>query len=1053
VVRLVKGTDYATFTPDDVFLQFAPIAFDASTFEIWACLLNGGKLVIMPAEAPSLEKLSNVIAHLRISTLWLTSGLFHQMVDSHCEELNAVRQLLTGGDVLSPHHIRRMRQQNPQCILIAAYGPTENTTFTSCYRVPAPEQIHSPIPIGRPIANTEVYVLDDRLQPVPIGVPGELYIGGEGLARGYLNCPELTAERFIAHPFRPEGRVYRTGDWVRYLPDGNLEFIGRRDQQVKVRGFRVELGEVEAALHAYPGVREAVVTMREDAPGDKRLIAYVVADADEPPSAGEWRRFLQERLPGYMVPSAFVAIPALPLTPNGKLDRAALPAPSIVRETEAVAPRTQDEQRLADIFAELLRIPKVGIHDNFFELGGDSILAIQIVARARCAGLHFTPRQIFEQPTIAGLLTVVNTAPIPAEKETVPGTAPLTPIQHWFFEQKLANPQHYNQAVLLQVSPDIDDARWVYAFGQLLTHHDALRLRFFHTGEGWIQTLAEPPAEIPYRRTDLSGITPLHRPAAIAARAAKVQASLDLGRGPLLRAELFDFGGDEKPLLLIVIHHLAVDGISWRILLEDLETVSAGADHPPRLPPKTTAFTFWARKLAAYAGSTELREEAAYWLTTLPSHAVPLPLDLAAPPEANTAGSSRMVVVTLEPLETERLLREAAQAHHSTAEEILLTALALTLSQWTESDATLVDLEGHGREAIFDDADLSRTVGWFTTIFPVPLDVSSCTNHGAALRQIKERLHAVPHRGIGYGLLRYMSEGEAGQHLKMLPEAQISFNYLGQFEHAADPDAREDDLRGLACSESGRRRYLIDINGGIFADRLHLSWIYSEAVHQRDTIEVLAMVFMEKLRELINYCPSRGESPLSPMDFPLSNLDHSQLVGLLADNPDLEDIYPLSPMQEGMLFHTLLDPDSEIYVEQLHHCFQNGIDVETFEQSWRRLVVRHPVLRTTFHWKGLDAPLQIVHGNAQLDCQYLEWRESPRKKEQLAESLSPASLPARCCDGNSSITLTGSWSSGDPMPRTQRPITSQGIAVKPIYSVSSGFDRSPAIRSMRSMRY
>ena len=294
-------------------------------------------------------------------------------------------------------------------------------------------------------------MLDDRLQPVPIGVPGELYIGGEGLARGYLHQPELTAERFIPHPFRSGARLYRTGDWVRYLPDANLEFLGRRDQQVKVRGFRVELGEVEAALRGYPDVREAVATVREDTPGDKRLVAYVVTD--KPPSVSEWRHFLQARLPDYMVPSAFVALAALPLTANGKVDRSALPIPAVARETAAVAPRTEDERRLADIFAEVLHLPQVGIHDNFFELGGDSILAIQIVARARAQGLRFTPRQLFEQPTIAGLLAVADAAIIAAEQGTVTGTAPLTPIQHWFFEQNLVDPQHYNQAVLLTVSP------------------------------------------------------------------------------------------------------------------------------------------------------------------------------------------------------------------------------------------------------------------------------------------------------------------------------------------------------------------------------------------------------------------------------------------------------------------------------------------------------------------------------------------------------------------------------------------------------------------------
>ncbi|ARO86883.1 non-ribosomal peptide synthetase [Nitrosospira lacus] len=985
VVRLIKEAGYATFTSDDVFLQFAPIAFDASTFEIWGGLLSGGQLVIMPPMAPSLEELADVIEQHRISTLWLTTGLFHQMVDSHCERLGGVRQLLTGGDVLSPDYIRKMRERHPQCVLIAAYGPTENTTFTSCYRVPPAEKIHSPIPIGRPIANTEIYVLDDRLQPVPIGVAGELYIGGEGLARGYLHQPELTAERFIPHPFRAGARVYRTGDWVRYLPDANLEFLGRRDQQVKVRGFRVELGEVEAALRGYPGVREAVATVREDTPGDKRLAAYVVAD--KAPSASEWRSFLQARLPDYMVPSAFVALPALPLTANGKIDRAALPVPAMAREAEAAVPRTEDEQRLAEIFAQVLRLDQVGVHDNFFELGGDSILAIQIVARARGRGLRFTPRQLFERPTIAGLLTVANTGSIAAEQGIVTGTAPLTPIQHWFFEQELADPQHYNQVVLLAVSRDIDDNRWIRVFDQLLAHHDALRLRFFRTGDGWIQMLADPGSVTPYRRIDLSGVARSQRMAAVAEQAAQVQASLDLSRGPLLRAVLFDFGEGEEASLLIVIHHLAVDGVSWRILLEDLDTANARMDHPAALPPKTTAFTSWAGKLAAHANSADIMGEARYWLAALPMQATPLPRDLPAPLEANTAGSSHTVVVSLSTEETARLLRDIARTHRARIDEILLTAVGLALARWIGVGETLVDVEGHGRETLFDDVDLSRTVGWFTTIFPVALDVRGCANPGAALRRIKEKLRAIPHRGIGYGLLRYMSRSEAGDRLKALPQAQMSFNYLGQFEHSADPGADGNDARGPAFSERDRRRYLIDVNGGVFSDRLHLSWIYSEAIHRRATIETLAGAFLEELRGIIAYSPSARDMGFSPADFPLSNLDQVQMDELLRDNPDLDDIYPLSPMQEGMLFHTLLDPDSGIYIEQLHHSFASDIDIEAFERSWWCVVMRHPALRTTFHWNGLDSPLQVVHREAKLNCVRLDWRGSSQLKQRLDDFL------------------------------------------------------------------
>ncbi|SEL65288.1 non-ribosomal peptide synthase domain TIGR01720/amino acid adenylation domain-containing protein, partial [Nitrosovibrio tenuis] len=1014
----------------DRVLQLASPAFDVATEEIFPSWLCGATVVVWPETGPpGFSDLLDFVESRHLSVLNLPATYWHGWVEelSNLRIPSSLRLVIVGSEPMIPARLAEWRRQTDGRIaLINAYGPSEATiTATVCKLAPltipttpangivlaagsmSPVNPTSDtsilsVPIGRPIANTEIYVLDDRLQPVPIGVPGELYIGGDGLARGYLNQPALTAERFIPHPFHSGERLYRTGDWVRYLPDANLEFLGRRDQQVKVRGFRIELGEVEAALRGYPDVHEAVATVREDIPGDKRLVAYVVTD--KPPPVSEWRHFLQARLPDYMVPSAFVALAALPLTANGKVDRSALPIPVVVRETEAVAPRTEDEQRLANIFAEVLHLPQVGIHDNFFELGGDSILAIQIVARARAQGLRFTPRQLFEQPTIAGLLAVADAAIIAAEQGTVTGTARLTPIQHWFFEQNLIDPQHYNQTVLLPVSPDIGDDRWVRVFTRLLDHHDALRLRFFRTDDGWMQTLSDPGGEIPFARVDVSGVEPSQRAAVIARRSAQAQASLDLARGPLLRAVLFDLGPEENARLLIVIHHLAIDGVSWRVLLEDLDTARAQSDEldrPASLPPKTTAFISWAEKLAAYANlensarpensansanSAILREEAQYWLDALPSQAPPLPTDLNAPPEANTAGSSRTVVVSLSAEETAHLLRDITRTHQARIDETLLAALALAFARWTGVGMLLVDVEGHGREALFDDVDLSRTVGWFTTIFPLALDVSDCIDPATpdvALRHVKERLRAIPRRGIGYGLLRYISKGETAELLRALPQPQISFNYLGQFEYSADPAAGETDLRGPAFSERSRRHYLIDVNGGVFAGKLNVSWIYSEAVHHRATIESLASTFIDELRRVIAHCLSFKAERLTPSDFPLAKLNQAQLDELLRDNPDLEDIYPLSPMQEGMLFHTLLDPDSGAYVEQLHHSFASSVDIEAFEESWRRVVARHPVLRTTFHWQGLDAPVQVVHREVRLDCARDDWHELPEMDREM----------------------------------------------------------------------
>jgi amino acid adenylation domain-containing protein len=411
VARLVLGTDYFRGGAGETFIQLAPIAFDASTFEIWGALLTGARLVIAPPGSLSLEEIGRVVRDRAVTTLWLTAGLFHQMVDLGVTQLRGVRQLLAGGDVLSVAHVERVLRELPQCRFLNGYGPTENTTFSSCHPV-ATGDLQISVPIGRPIANTRAYVLDRHMGPAPIGVPGELYLGGAGLAWGYWDRPGLTAERFVPDPFGPAGggefggRLYRTGDRVRWRADGVLEFLGRLDDQVKLRGHRVEPGEVEAAVREYPSVRSVVVIASGEL-DDKRLVAYVVADGPAP-GAGELRSFLHERLPDFMIPSAFVFLEELPLTPNGKVDRKALPLPVTEDRLGAkpafVPPNNPIEELLASIWASVLRIDRVGIHDNFFQLGGHSLLATQVISRiVATLGIELPLRAVFEFPTVAAL--------------------------------------------------------------------------------------------------------------------------------------------------------------------------------------------------------------------------------------------------------------------------------------------------------------------------------------------------------------------------------------------------------------------------------------------------------------------------------------------------------------------------------------------------------------------------------------------------------------------------------------------------------------------------
>ncbi|MEO6889068.1 MAG: amino acid adenylation domain-containing protein [Ktedonobacteraceae bacterium] len=419
VVRLVKETNYVSLDAGQVFLQFASISFDAATFEIWGSLLNGAKLVVFPPYKPSLQELGQVLRQQRITTLWLTAGLFHQMVEERLADLTTVRQLLAGGDVLSVPHVQKVLRELPECVLINGYGPTENTTFVTCYplRADADRQLRTSVPIGYPIANTTACILDAHLQLVPVGVPGELYAGGDGVARGYLQRPELTAERFIPHPFSKSAgeRLYKTGDSARYLADGAIEFLGRRDSQVKIRGFRVEPGEIEAALVQHPLIRECVVVVREDSPGDKRLVAYLVANAQSSPASNELRSFLKETLPDYMLPSAFVYLDVFPLTPQGKVDRRALPAPesnALAQGSLDEAPRTLEEEALAKIWQDVLHVEHVSIFANFFELGGHSLLATQVISRIRQTFQRELPlRSLFEKPTVAELALAIMQAP------------------------------------------------------------------------------------------------------------------------------------------------------------------------------------------------------------------------------------------------------------------------------------------------------------------------------------------------------------------------------------------------------------------------------------------------------------------------------------------------------------------------------------------------------------------------------------------------------------------------------------------------------------------
>ncbi|MEH2211070.1 non-ribosomal peptide synthetase/type I polyketide synthase [Nostoc sp.] len=888
----------------DRILQFSSISFDIAAEELFPSWLAGATVVLRSGDMVSMSMdLWQVSEQERLTVLNLPTAYWHQWVHSLALSNKLLPQTLrlvvVGGEKASSATLAMWRQLPgaEHVRWVNTYGPTEATIIVTVYE-PGTLLASQEIPIGRPIANTQIYLLDRQLQPVPIGIPGEIYIGGVPLARGYLNRPEQTALAFIRNPFSdtPGDRLYKTGDLARYQSNGDIEYLGRIDDQVKIRGFRIELEEIEAVLSQHPAVQETVVIVREDVPGNKRLVAYVVANQTPIPAIAQLQQFLKQKLPEYMVPTIIVFLDTLPLTPNSKLDRRALPAPDPARSELAgsyVAPQTSAEEILAKIWAEVLGVKQVSIHDNFFELGGDSILSIQIIARANQAGLVLTPKQLFFNQTIAELATVAEISSVSQIKQKlVTGEVVLTPIQRWFFEQELSQPHHWNQAMLLEVRQTLDPGLLEQVVEQLLMHHDALRLRFVRSASGWQQVNALPDAVLPFTRVDLSWLKEEEQKPAIEAAAAELQASLNLAEGPLVRVALFDLGAKQPNRLLFIVHHLAVDGVSWRILLEDLQTTYQQLNHKQAiaLPPKTTSFQDWSQRLFEYARSPALESELDYWLTCSRSFVASVPVDDLQ--GDNTEASACTLSVSLSAEETHALLFEVPKAYHTQINDALLTALVQTCAQWTGNRYLLVDLEGHGREEILEGVDLSRTVGWFTTVFPVFLELPEADNLPEALKAVKEQLRRIPQRGIGYGLLRYLKGNtDITEQLQNLPQAEVSFNYLGQLDQMLSPDG----MFGVAKESSGpenslrsHRSHLLEINAFVVGGCLQLDWIYSNNRHQRTTIEGLVENFVAVLRSLIDHCQSPDVGGYTPSDFPLARLDEDKLskLAMLIDRSD-----------------------------------------------------------------------------------------------------------------------------------------------------------------------
>ncbi|MEU8894195.1 amino acid adenylation domain-containing protein, partial [Streptomyces sp. NPDC048442] len=953
-------------------LQFASPSFDASVLELVMTFAAGATLVV-PAPGPLAgEVLAQVLVSQDITHALIPPAALASVAQGGFPRF---RSLIVGGDATSAELVD---QWAPGRRMVNAYGPTEATVAAT---MSAPLAAGSGVPgIGTPVLNTRTYVLDGALRPVVPGVAGELYVAGAGLARGYLGRPGLTAERFVADPHGAAGdRMYRTGDVVRWSRTGELEYLGRTDDQVKVRGFRIELGEIETVLGGHDTVGQVAVVVREDQPGVKRLAAYLVPAPGGVLALDVLRAHVGATLPDYMVPSAFVVLDALPLTVNGKLDRKALPLPEYTGAGQGRLPRSAREETLCGIYAELLGLDSVSADDSFFELGGDSIVSIQLVSRARRAGLVFSAREVFQHRTPEALAVVAQG--VSAERAEDPeaglGAVAETPIVGWLRELG-GSADGFNQAMVLRTPTGVTFEGLESALQVLLDRHDVLRSRVVRVEGAWGLEVARPGS---VRAGDV--LCRGGGDVSDGARAAQLRLAPEAG--VMVQAVWFEDAGR----LLLMVHHLVVDGVSWRVLLPDLAQAYAGAE----LEPTGTSFRRWAQELHALAA--ERAAELPLWEAVL-AGGDPLigarPLD----PEVDTASTVRHLSLTLPADITGPLLTQIPALFHAGVNDVLLTAFTLAVTEWrgTGSGSVLVDLEGHGREDVVEGVDTSRTVGWFTSMFPVRLDAAGAGDPGRALKAVKEQLHALPDNGIGYGLLRYLNPETSGV-LSQLPTPQLGFNYLGRFDAAEGGAAADWALCSDADLGDGRDpgmrlTHALDLNA-VTQDhaegpRLVADWSWPTALFTEDEVRTLAEGWFRALRSLAAQAADPDAGGLTPSDLrPMVSVTQKQLDRFETEYGLLTDVLPLSPLQQGLYFHAVYDEQGDdVYTVQLALDIEGPLRAEALRAAAHALLGRHGGLRAAFRHEGLDAALQIIPAGFELPWQDVDLTTLPQEEREPA---------------------------------------------------------------------
>ncbi|MCY8742181.1 non-ribosomal peptide synthetase, partial [Bacillus haynesii] len=940
----------------------APYIFDASVKQIFAALLFGHTLCIVPREtAWDAMSLIEYYSKNNINVSDMTPAHLNMLAYVDKTELEFdLKELIVGGDALTPDVINSLFHKFPNlsCNITNVYGPTECCVDAASYQIEWEKVPQTPsIPIGRPLLNTSIYIVDKELRPQPIGIAGELCIAGEGVARGYVNRPELTAEKFVDHPFEPGKKMYKTGDLAMWLPDGQIEFLGRADHQVKIRGYRIELGEVEQQLLTHEKIKEAAVIAGKDQNGSSYLCAYFASDQELP--AADVRQFLEREMPDYMIPSYFVKLDRLPRTSSGKVDRNALPEAdgTLIEGTRYDPPRNEIERKLVQVWREILGIEDIGISHHFFAAGGDSIKALQIISRLAKMNLKLEMKALFANPKIKDLSRLITEETRHRKhNKPVTGETELLPIQKRYFANNKEELNHFNQSFMLFRKDGYDENIVRTAFNKILEQHDALRMIYEEKDGDIIQYNRG------YRENlfdlDVYDVRGLDCQAEkVFELATGIQKKSSIRKGKLVHLGIFR--ADEGDHLLIAIHHLVVDGVSWRILFEDFETLYLQAlkDEPLDIGYKTDSYQEFARQLKKYAQSRMLLKEREYWQKALEADVPFIPAEKL---ERDTFEHSTTLSIRIGPDVTANLLRNANKAYNTEINDILLTALIAAVRDITGENKLKVMMEGHGREDILDGVDITRTIGWFTTVYPVFIDLGEEKEISQNIKMVKETLRKIPNKGIGYGVLKYMTE----ELQKIQTQAPLSFNYFGEMNNDMNRKVFSQSPFSPGESIGGKivRHCAIEMNAISLNGELTIYTTFNQDQYQTSAIEQLNQSFKENLEKIVDHCVGKDGSDMTPSDYGDVSLGLEELERIQNKYSafQIEKIYPLANMQKGMLFHAAMDQTSGAYFQQIVIDLKGRVHPDLLEKSFHEIVKRHEILRASFEYEITAEPRQII---------------------------------------------------------------------------------------------